>query len=145
MPFVGGTLYLIGLQLKLKRFKYTAYILTFQYFQVRTTAFGIVYRSNFVNHDVKYGALIHEYRKAQDMDQRILKPLLTSTSTKSPYCHVACAFRNESNSKANALDEVIYDEKMISLSQPKRDTIISFLRNVSEILYHFSILSVKST
>merc|ERR1719507_239524 len=32
---------------------------------VRTTTFAIVYRSNFANHDVKYGALIKDYKKSQ--------------------------------------------------------------------------------
>ena len=119
-----------------KYFKiYLYYLCTFEYFQVRTTGFGIVYRSNFANHDVKYGALISEYKKSQEMDQRILKPLLTDTSVKSPYCHVACAFRNEKNNKANDLDEVRYNETSMTLSQQKRETINSFLRNVSVCWY----------
>ena len=109
---------------------------------MRSAAFSIVYRSNFANHDVKYGALISEYKKAQELDQRILKPLLTSTNVKSPYCHVTCAFRNEPNEKANDLDEIVFNEKNMTLSKSKRDTINSFLRTVSRYIQHVT-MNVK--
>merc|ERR1719350_366639 len=104
---------------------------------VRTASFSIVHRSNFANHDVKYGALIREYKKAQEMDQRILKPLLTDTSVKSPYCHVTCAFRNEKNNAANDLDEEVYNEKSMTLSSPKRKTINSYLRNIGVTMSNY--------
>ena len=98
---------------------------------MRTAAFSIVYQSNFANHEVKYGALITEFRLSHDLDKALLEPILTDPSIKSPYCHVACAFHGEQNEVANDLDEVVWSEKNMTLSEEKRSAIRSFLNNVS--------------
>ena len=100
-------------------------------FQVRTTAFAIVYRSNFANHDVKYGALINEYKKALDLDKRILGPILTNPSlANNPYCHIACGLRGEPNKLVNDLDEARYEPEVLGLNQGQKDMITKFMDNV---------------
>ena len=101
-------------------------------FQVRTTAFAIVYRSNFANHDVKYGALIKEYTKALDLDKRILGPILTNPSLadNNPYCHIACGLRGEPNKLVNDLDEARYEPEVLGLNQGQKDMITKFMDNV---------------
>ena len=68
---------------------------------MRTAAFSVVYRSNFANHEVKYGALIEEFKLTQELDRRLLGPILTDPSIKNPYCHVSCAFHGEQNTVGN--------------------------------------------
>ena len=107
---------------------------------MRTAAFAIVYRSNFANKDVKYGALINEFKKAKDMDRRILKPILTNPSitietndnvTSNTYCHIACALRGAKNNLANEYDEDIYDAKTLGLKDAQKKTIFKYMNNVS--------------
>ena len=100
--------------------------------QVRTTAFATVYRSNFANHDVKYGALISEFKKAQELDKQILKPLLTNPSlTNNSYCHIACALKGKKNTLVNELDEHQYGPDNLNLSKEKEALIIKHMDNVS--------------
>lgn len=103
---------------------------------MRTTGFSIVHRSNFASHDVKYGALISEYKKAHEMDKRILGAILTDPSVKSPYCHVACALKGEKNNIANEFDETIYDEKGLKLSPAKKKVITSYMNSVRETFFY---------
>ena len=100
--------------------------------QVRTAAFAIVYRSNFANKDVKYGALINEFKKAKDMDKRILKPILTNPSiTNNTYCHIACALRGEKNDLVNEYDEAKYEAETLGLNDAQKKTIFKYMNNVS--------------
>ena len=102
----------------------------------RTAAFAIAYRSNFDNHEVKYGALVNEFKKAQEMDKAIFEPIVASPSLKvgnqtNPYCQIACALRSKKNDLRTDLDAESYGPETLGLAEQEKKTVIKFMDNVS--------------
>ena len=104
----------------------------------------MVHRSRFDNQEFKYGGLVTEHKKTLQLDRDILKPVTTDPDVKSPFCHIACALRDEKNQKVNELDENNYNETRITLDDEKKNMVFSYLAQVCKINWSMQMECAKN-
>jgi len=100
---------------------------------VRAATLHVVERSGIHNREYKRSGLIKEHYKTLELDRNILKEVVSNSSLKSPYCHVACAIRGAKNMIQDGL--TTFDENSLKLEKDEKEFVLKFLSQLGIPLY----------